>query len=474
MNRLAEKAVVHRGALMAKQGSRQQGWPNTATSRQQDTSPDRFARRPQNLVQGALQRQMNDTPRIHYLDHMQGMLERSPRNAVQRKSEGSNSGPVAGPHSNQAGLPDSLRTSLEDMSGFAMDDVSVHYGSSQPARLQAHAYTQGTDIHIGPGQEQYLPHEAWHVVQQKQGRVKPTLQLAGVDINDNAQLEREADLMGARAARNKAGQGAANTAQLSHQPLANKTVQGDFWESLGKPELWKNLGIGTAVAGGLSALAYGGYRYFRHRQRENTLADIAAEQAPQNIAGGAPTILPLTTAMDTPSLVQATNPMAPQAARNYQIDINPNNPVGLGRTDAALMRIAEIHERTHASADMAYSGNQAQSRLWLVHGDPAAVGFGAHNAEQYERIGERLIALEGIVENDNALTEDQREEMMARVNYAGQYIEYDPVINELLAYTQEYGIRANSSTVKALVALARENLTRRQAGGPDLQNAWPG
>jgi hypothetical protein len=25
-----------------------------------------------------------------------------------------------------------------------------------------------------PGQEQHLPHEAWHVVQQKQGRVKPT------------------------------------------------------------------------------------------------------------------------------------------------------------------------------------------------------------------------------------------------------------------------------------------------------------
>ncbi|MEM7041075.1 MAG: DUF4157 domain-containing protein [Bacteroidota bacterium] len=37
---------------------------------------------------------------------------------------------------------------------------------------QAHAYDQGTDIHIGPGQEKHLPHEAWHVVQQKQGRVR--------------------------------------------------------------------------------------------------------------------------------------------------------------------------------------------------------------------------------------------------------------------------------------------------------------
>jgi hypothetical protein len=62
------------------------------------------------------------------------------------------------------------------------------------------AYAQGTDIHLGPGQEKHLPHEAWHVVQQKQGRVKPTMQLKGkVNINDDAGLEKEADVMGAEA-----------------------------------------------------------------------------------------------------------------------------------------------------------------------------------------------------------------------------------------------------------------------------------
>jgi len=50
----------------------------------------------------------------------------------------------------------------------------VHYNSDKPAQLQAHAYAQGTDIHLASGQEKHLPHEAWHVVQQKQGRVKPT------------------------------------------------------------------------------------------------------------------------------------------------------------------------------------------------------------------------------------------------------------------------------------------------------------
>ncbi len=34
------------------------------------------------------------------------------------------------------------------------------------ASIQAEAYAQGSDIHVGSGQEKHLPHEAWHVVQQ--------------------------------------------------------------------------------------------------------------------------------------------------------------------------------------------------------------------------------------------------------------------------------------------------------------------
>ena len=97
---------------------------------------------------------------------------------------------------NNTGLPDNLKTGVENLSGFGMDDVRVHYNSAKPAQLQALAYTQGTDIHVAPGQEQHLPHEAWHVVQQKQGCVQPTIQLQGVNVNDNEGLEREADMMG--------------------------------------------------------------------------------------------------------------------------------------------------------------------------------------------------------------------------------------------------------------------------------------
>src|SRR5690554_5600214 len=102
---------------------------------------------------------------------------------------------------NHTGLPDNLKSGIENLSGYSMDDVKVHYHSAKPAQLQAHAYAQGADIHIAPGQENHLPHEAWHVVQQKQGRVKPTIQAKGIAINDDKGLEKEADMMGEKASK---------------------------------------------------------------------------------------------------------------------------------------------------------------------------------------------------------------------------------------------------------------------------------
>jgi hypothetical protein len=101
---------------------------------------------------------------------------------------------------NDTGLPDELKSGIETLSGVSLDAVRVHYDSAQPAQLNALAYAQGSDIHVGPGQEGHLPHEAWHVVQQAQGRVRPTTQLQdGVSINDDEALEREADAMGDKA-----------------------------------------------------------------------------------------------------------------------------------------------------------------------------------------------------------------------------------------------------------------------------------
>ena len=102
---------------------------------------------------------------------------------------------------NRTGLPDQLKAGIETLSGLSLDNVRVHRNSPRPAALDALAYAQGTDIHVGPGQERLLPHEAWHVVQQVQGRVGPTFQLNGEEINDDQGLEHEADVMGARSMR---------------------------------------------------------------------------------------------------------------------------------------------------------------------------------------------------------------------------------------------------------------------------------
>ncbi|MEM8570631.1 MAG: DUF4157 domain-containing protein [Pseudomonadota bacterium] len=114
-----------------------------------------------------------------------------------------NGGPqVSGLRALQAksdGVGAELSAGIEALSGVSMEGVQVHRNSPQPAAIGALAFAQGRDIHLGPGQEQHLPHEAWHVAQQATGRVKPTAMVNGVAVNDNAALETEADVMGARA-----------------------------------------------------------------------------------------------------------------------------------------------------------------------------------------------------------------------------------------------------------------------------------
>jgi glycerophosphoryl diester phosphodiesterase len=148
---------------------------------------------------------------------------------LQALANGDRTAPTIPQTGNTAGLPAQLKSGIENLSGLAMDDVQVHYNSNKPAQLQAHAFAQNSDIHLGSGQERHLPHEAWHVVQQKQGRVKPTLQCKGIKINDDDALEREADMMGAKAltagfGRHLAKVQATSAADAPHQRMRSATV----------------------------------------------------------------------------------------------------------------------------------------------------------------------------------------------------------------------------------------------------------
>ena len=152
---------------------------------------------------------------------------------------------------NKTGLPDQLKTGMESLSGLSLSDVKVHRNSDKPAQLQAHAYAQGTDIHLEPGQEKHLPHELGHVVQQKQGRVQPTTQLqSNVNINDDAGLEKEADVLGAKAMQFKAMH-EFHASQINSTPssfssnifqLAPKGVQEDLEDELSFENIYPNKG----------------------------------------------------------------------------------------------------------------------------------------------------------------------------------------------------------------------------------------
>ena len=168
----------------------------------------------------------------------------SQNESLQRKADMVNSTAqrVEPPRPNNTGMPDNLKAGIESLSGFSMDDVRVHYNSSKPATVQALAYTQGTDIHVAPGQEKHLPHEAWHVAQQMAGRVAPTTNINGMPVNDNAALEHEADVMGEKAVQcknefdsaveKKNGCMALQRMSFAASPLAVNTLQ---WESKGTP-----------------------------------------------------------------------------------------------------------------------------------------------------------------------------------------------------------------------------------------------
>lgn len=67
--------------------------------------------------------------------------------------------------SNKAKVPEKLKEGIENLSGFSMDDMKVHYNSDEPQQVDA--FASGNNIHLAPNQEKNLPQEAWHVVQQK-------------------------------------------------------------------------------------------------------------------------------------------------------------------------------------------------------------------------------------------------------------------------------------------------------------------
>lgn len=91
------------------------------------------------------------------------------------------------------GIPAHLQEKFETKYGVSINDVHIYYNSTKPAKLGALAYTQGTSVHIGPGNDKYLQNELGHVIQQKFLRISPTKIINGYPVNDDPLLEKAAD-----------------------------------------------------------------------------------------------------------------------------------------------------------------------------------------------------------------------------------------------------------------------------------------
>lgn len=113
------------------------------------------------------------------------------------------------------GKAEATGSAMGKMESFFQADfsnVNIHENSSSATKAGALAYAQGNDIHFAPGQfnpetssgQELLGHELTHIVQQRQGRVKPNAEVGGMPVNNDRGLEKEADDMGRKAASGQA------------------------------------------------------------------------------------------------------------------------------------------------------------------------------------------------------------------------------------------------------------------------------
>ena len=157
---------------------------------------------------------------------------------IQRKRQGEQDEEASLPAlGGGAKLPEDVQAQMETAFGADFSAVRIHEGP-QAAAVGALAYTQGTDIHFQPGQynphsqrgRELLGHELAHVIQQSQGRVPTMAQTKGAPINADPTLEREADEMGTRAAREEPIAGQQGNRGSAEENAAGQSSKTNFTE----------------------------------------------------------------------------------------------------------------------------------------------------------------------------------------------------------------------------------------------------
>ncbi|MGB1206178.1 MAG: DUF4157 domain-containing protein [Chitinophagales bacterium] len=171
-------------------------------------------------------------PNIPIIQHQQPTKEEE---TAQKKEgeEASQEGLQMKTASSGGDLPTEVQTKMENAFGQDFSNVNIHKESKNATDVGALAYAQGNDVHFAPGQfkpntqagQELIGHELTHVVQQREGRVKPTTQAKGLAVNDDKGLEKEADDMGKMAAQGKVVQKKSTSKANINNSLV---IQGSF------------------------------------------------------------------------------------------------------------------------------------------------------------------------------------------------------------------------------------------------------
>jgi hypothetical protein len=137
-------------------------------------------------------------------------------------------------------VPTKVQRKMEGAFGSSFSNVKVYKDSAQAKTIGAQAFTQGNEVHFAQGKfdpnsskgQELLGHELTHVEQQRAGRVSPTTQAKGIAINNDPSLEREADVMGAKAAR---GEKVSSESKPTQMKTAGKApIQASMWSKIKK------------------------------------------------------------------------------------------------------------------------------------------------------------------------------------------------------------------------------------------------
>ena len=131
------------------------------------------------------------------------------------------------------GLPRDIQLDMERSFGANFSNVEIHKNSTRAQELNAHAFTQGNSVHFAPGNSNFdsakgidlLGHELAHVVQQRKGIVKPSIDTPKLKINDENANEQEADNIGEKISNNSLRQSISPISQNTPNHATGDVIQ---------------------------------------------------------------------------------------------------------------------------------------------------------------------------------------------------------------------------------------------------------